>query len=184
MKTMKCLSSLVILLALLISMLTAYAQDSPEYELNFVYNGQNLSFGEFSKEAPGGLYRVEVISLSGKVLETSEFDITSGESSQMLMVIPYSEEGILLNVYNENGTLMFYTDISQYAGEKYRNVSAEEKEIKIQNIVSSKMNETQMKEVEKRYEETKKWFTVLLIAAVLIVGAMVFYVWGYKMPRE
>jgi nitrate reductase NapE component len=188
MKTMKCLSSSVILLVLLISMLNAYAQDSPEYELNLIYNGQNLSFGDFSRETPPGQYKVEVLSLSGEVLETSGFDIAEGWPTQTFKVIvPYSKEGMLLNIYDENGTLMFYTDVSQYA-EEYPNISDEEKKAKIQSIVqkivSSNANETQMKEVEKRYEETKKWFTLLLIAAVLIVGAMVFYVWRYKMPRE
>ena len=175
----------VFLLVFLISSFSVPAEETPEnYYLNLFYDGKNLSFGNVSREAVFGIYNVEVLSLGGVVIEKSEFVLMDNLSQTFKVIVPYSEEGMLLNIYYPNKTLMFYTDISVYAGEEYQNISGEEKEIKIQNIVSSRMNETYTKELEEKQKTTEKWFTVLIVATIIIVGIPVLYVWIFKKPRK
>ena len=90
-------------------------EEASEYQLNLIYDGKNLSFGNLSREVPFGVYRVELISLSGKVIETSEFPIINNLSQTFKVFVPYSKEGILLNIYHPNGTLIFHANVSQYA---------------------------------------------------------------------
>ena len=138
----------------------------------FVYDGKNLSFGNLTKEAPPGNYEVKIISLKGEVIESYEI-IKINELPQTFNVFfPDTKDGILYNVYYPDGTLMFPL-VS-------RNVSEED----LKRVQMSLANETTMKENEEKQKSTETWFIRLIIASIIIVGIMVFYVWKYKMPRN
>lgn len=154
----------------------------PESQSNFVYDKEDLSPSiDYSKDAPFGAYNIELVSLNGLVVEKSEFLIINNLSQTPIILVPYSEKGALLKISYPDGAPMFVIDVSRYAPE-YENVSKETKQKGIENIMNISQD-TGGSEYEKQYRESRKWFVILVIACVILIGFMLLYVWKYKMAR-
>ena len=118
MRTTKFLS-LCISFIFLISILVVLAEGKTTYQLKFIYDGKNLSFDNLSKEAPPGIYNLEILSSGGEVVDTSEIVIIKELPLVLEIFVPYHEGGTI-NLYYPDGTLMFsrmFQDISEVSQE-------------------------------------------------------------------
>jgi len=174
------------------------------YQLNILYDGKTLSIGNYSAEAKFGTYKVELISFERNVIETSEFEIFNTLPQTIADIIPYNEEGILINIYYPDGSKFAHVDVSGFS--KYRpnkespdqgeqnlnSISEEEVKQAIRNIITNSSNynpdgtypdTNEAQQSGDEYREAKRMFEIFMIVSVLAVGIMAFVVWRFKKPR-
>jgi len=170
--------SLFFALALITILSASYtAQNTDVYVLNINYNKGNLSLINIhleqgympDMEQPETGYRCEVISLSDEVLYSFRFVIPNtvspppprpGEEPtgaiyldnvNFTLILPYFEEGKLINIYDPKDTLLFSIDISEFARPK------------------PPVTSTTLETIEdRRYPDYLSYAAILLVLAVIV----------------